>query len=309
MEPFHAALARHGLTLSRATTHILQVNVGRICNLTCRHCHVEAGPGRPEIMSRQTMVEVVDFADRAGVTAADITGGAPELVPDIEFLLEGLAARLEQVQLRSNLVALLDDSHSSLLDLCRRLGIAIVASFPSLNEKQADAQRGRGVWEKSVAMLRRLNDLGYGMDGTGLDLHLVSNPAGAFLPAGQCAAEKRFRRELARRWGISFTSLLTFANVPLGRFRRWLEKSGNLDSYLEKLASSFNPATVDGLMCRTLISVGWDGCLYDCDFNLAAGLPLSGSPVHVRDLPAPVVGMPIMTDDYCYACTAGSGFT
>ena len=229
------------------------------------------------------------------------TGGAP--------LLRGLRPLVHRLMLRSNLVLLLDEEHKELLDLCRSLKVALIVSFPSTNESQADAQRGKGIWKKSITTLQRLNELGYGVAESGLELFLVSNPSGAYLPVDQCAAEKKFRMDLARKWNISFTGLYTFANVPLGRFRIWLEQSGNLQSYLEKLSSSFNPATIDGLMCRSLISVSWDGYLYDCDFNLAAGLPFSGSKVHVSEIDRLREGLQVMTDDYCYACTAGAGFT
>ncbi len=310
VRPFSQALAASGCTLERGVTHTLQVNVGAWCNLQCRHCHVDAGPHRrSEVMDRRTMAEVVALAERLAIETADITGGAPELVPDIEELVAGLAGVVRRVLWRTNLVSLLADDRRSLLTCLQRYRVGLVASFPSLNENQADAQRGKGVWQRSVAMLRTLNDIGYGIEGSGLELFLVSNPAGAFLPADQCAAERRYRRELARRWGISFTGLFTFANVPLGRFRDWLVESGNLDGYLQRLAGAFNPTTVAGLMCRTLVSVNRDGILYDCDFNLAAGLPLGGRPRHVRDIDALPEGTPIATGDHCYACTAGAGFT
>ena len=189
------------------------------------------------------------------------------------------------------------------------LNVALVASFPSVNQGQADAQRGDGVWEQSLTMLNRLNSLGYGKPDSDLELYLVSNPAGAFLPVKQCTAEKKIKADLARKWGVEFTGLFTFANVPIGRFRRWLESSGNLDSYMNKLADGFNPATLEGLMCRSLISVDWRGYLYDCDFNLAAGLPYSGNPIHITQALRPAEDSPIMTDDYCFACTVGAGFT
>ena len=296
------------LFLTRGQTSTLQVNVGKLCNLACRHCHIEAGPGCTEVMDRQTMDNVISFAGHNSFTTIDVTGGAPELVPGIDYLLKKLAPLAQTLTLRSNLVAL-SDEQSGLLDLCRKLKIALVASFPSTNKNQADAQRGKGVWEKSITMLKRLNDLGYGRTNTGLELYLISNPTGAFLPVNQCTAEQKFKSDLARKWGIEFTALYTFANVPLGRFKKWLEQSDNYAPYIDKLRSSFNPATIDGLMCRNLISISWDGYLYDCDFNLAAGLPYSGKPVHVSTVERVVEGEPIMTDDYCFACTAGAGFT
>lgn len=270
---------------------------------------MEAGPDRPQTMNRKTMEQVIDFAGKHSFRTADITGGAPELVQDIGLLLQGLGAVVDRLILRTNLVLLLDDRYSDLLELLRSRKVCLIASFPSTNEKQADAQRGTGTWEKSVAMLHRLNASGYGMPGSKLELFLVSNPAGAFLPAGQCAAEKKFRSDLARKWDIHFTGLYTLANVPLGRFRSWLEASGNLEGYLSKLAAAFNPATLPSLMCRSQLTVSWDGFVYDCDFNLAADLPLSGDRIHISELDALPGDAAIMTDYHCYACTAGAGFT
>lgn len=309
VKPFHKNLADHGLILQRGKTDTLQINVGRLCNLSCRHCHMEAGPGRSEVMDRETMEQVIRYAENHSFLTADITGGAPELVPDIELLITGLDAEVERIIMRTNLVLLLDERYRNLFELCRLRKVCLIASFPSTNEKQADAQRGAGTWQKSLQMLRRLNAVGYGMPGSDLPLFLVSNPAGAFLPADQCAAEKKFKSDLARKWDLHFTGLYTLANVPLGRFRNWLETSGNLEEYHAKLAAAFNPATLTGLMCRSQISVSWDGFLYDCDFNLAAGLPFSGNRIHISEMGASPEKEPIMTDNYCYACTAGAGFT
>ena len=309
MNHFQQTLAAHALHLTRAQVTTLQINVGRRCNLACRHCHIEAGPGRSEVMSPATMDEVVDLARRFSFSVIDITGGAPELVPGIGAFVARLAPLAPRIMLRTNLLLLLAPEHRELLSVCREHRIVLVASFPATNKEQTEAQRGPGVWEQSIQALRELNGLGYGRPGTGLELYLVSNPAGAFLPVEQCAAERRFKAELARKWGIEFSGLFTFANVPLGRFKCWLQDSSNYDAYLARLMDSFNPGTVNSLMCRTQVSVSWDGYLFDCDFNLAAGLPYSGAPVHVstvRELPA---GVAVMTDDYCFACTAGSGFT
>lgn len=310
MEPFTAALERRGLSLVRGETRTLQVNTGLRCNLRCRHCHLEAGPERQEVMSRETMSAVTAFAERFRFQAIDITGGAPETIPDIAFLIEGLAPLSPRLMLRSNLTALAEPVCDGLLGLCIAKRVALIASFPSTNPSQADAQRGAGVAEAAIAMLRRLNDLGYGREGAGLELNLVSNPVGAFLPPDQAQAEAKFRRDLMRKWGITFNSLYTFGNVPLGRFRTWLVASGNYERYLRTLADGFNPCTMEGLMCRTQLSVSWDGCVYDCDFNLAAKRYLGGRKIHVsefRRLPSP--GTPIAVCDHCYACTAGPGFT
>ncbi|BCR03370.1 radical SAM/Cys-rich domain protein [Desulfuromonas versatilis] len=294
----------------RGETHTLQVNVGLLCNQACRHCHLEAGPTRREVMSRATMNDVIAYARRVRFEVIDITGGAPEMVPDIEYLIGELAPLTPRLMLRSNLTALGQEGRERLLELCVRQRVVIVSSFPATNPGQTDSQRGQGVWEQSIAMLRRLNEEGYGIEGSGLELDLVANPAGAFLPTSQQEAERKFKRDLERKFGIVFNHIYTFANMPLGRFRAWLEKSGNYRPYMEKLAQSFNPCTVSGLMCRTLVSVSWDGYLYDCDFNQAEGLPLGGEKIHVAMMPGlPEPGTPIAVGDHCYACTAGSGFT
>ncbi|MCP2501932.1 MAG: arsenosugar biosynthesis radical SAM protein ArsS [Deltaproteobacteria bacterium] len=310
VDPFADTLARHGLSLVRDRVHTLQVNTGYLCNLQCRHCHLEAGPGRQEIMSRGTMEAVVSFARRFPFQVVDVTGGAPELVPDLPFLVDGLAPLAPRLMLRTNLSAVSGAEWESLLALCVARRVVLVASFPSTNPSQADAQRGAGATEAAIAVLKKLNAAGYGVDGTGLELNLVSNPVGAFLPMPQDSAERKFRHDMLRKWGVAFNRLYTFANVPLGRFRTWLLRTGNYEHYVKTLTESFNPSAVDGLMCRTLLSVSWDGFLYDCDFNLAVDRPTGGRKVHVsevRELPAP--GAPIAIGEYCYACAAGSGFT
>ena len=308
IEPFRQTLARHGLELTRGETTTLQVNVGLICNQVCHHCHLEAGPARREVMKPETVDAVVAFVRRCRVGVIDITGGAPELNPNLGRMIESLAPLAPRIMLRSNLTALSERERDSLVDLCRENRVVFVASLPSLNEAQVESQRGRGVFRKSIAALQRLNSLGYGRSD--LELNLVANPTGAFLPPSQEQTARRFREVLERRWGITFNHLFTFANVPLGRFRHWLERSGNLEGYTASLVARFNPCAVQALMCRTLVSVSWDGYLYDCDFNLARGLPLGGRKIHIADtdhLPAP--GTSIAVSDHCYTCTAGAGFT
>lgn len=310
IEPFSETLARHGLDLRRGQTTTLQVNVGLLCNQACRHCHLEAGPNRSEMMSRRTIDEVVAYAKRARFEAVDMTGGAPEMNPHLGYLIEKIAPLTPRLMLRANLTALAQQSTDYLLRLCTANQVVIVASFPSVSSSQTNSQRGKSVLETSVAMMGKLNDLGYGQEGTGLELNLVSNPTGAFLPASQSQAERRFRTDLKRKWGLFFNNLFTFANVPLGRFLTWLKQSGNLESYLQKLSENFNPCAVDGLMCRTLVSVNWDGHLYDCDFNLARRVYLAGRKRHVSEMDGlPEPGTQIPTGYHCYACTAGSGFT
>jgi len=255
VEPFAVALERHGRSLVRGEITTLQVNTGYLCNLRCRHCHLESGPERTEIMSRETMAAVVSFAQRFRFRAIDITGGAPELVPGLPFLVEGLAPLAPRLMLRTNLSAVSGDAWESLLALCVAHRVVLVASFPSTNLSQSDAQRGAGVSEAGISVLKKLNAAGYGVEGSGLELDLVSNPVGAFLPVSQESAERKFRHDLRRKWGVAFNHLHTFANVPLGRFRTWLLWTGNYERYVKTLTESFNPSAVDGLMCRTLLSV------------------------------------------------------
>ena len=310
IEPFNLALCKHGLKLDRRKTTILQINVGFLCNQVCRHCHLSAGPGREENMTSETVDDVVAYAERAGFETVDITGGAPELNPNIMPLIEKMSSLVPRIMFRSNLSAMNDDQCARLMALLKAHRVVIVASLPSLNEAQVDAQRGDGVFKVSIETLRKLNKIGYGWPGSGLELDLVSNPTGAFLPPDQSQAEKRFRQVLKQKWGIVFNNLFNFANVPLGRFRQWLMRSDNLTGYLDKLAASFNSCAVEGLMCRTLVSVSWDGYLFDCDFNLARGLYLGGRKIHVSEMQGrPEEGSPIVAADHCYTCTAGAGFT
>jgi len=307
---FEDTLQQHGVELTRGETTTLQINVGLACDLACRHCHLEAGPGRTELMNGETVEAVIDCARRFKFASIDITGGAPELLPQLPCLLERLAPLTPRLIVRTNLTALARPESAALPDLYRKQQVVIVASLPAANASQSESQRGAGTWETSMAVLRHLNGIGYGMEGSGLELDLIANPTGAFLPAGQAQVERRFHQDLQRRYGIAFSNLYTFANVPLGRFRGWLEQSGNLAGYQQKLAESFNPCTLPGLMCRSLISVDWNGFLYDCDFNLAVGLHHGGQKLHVSDLTTlPAPGTRIAVGDHCYSCTAGSGFT
>lgn len=304
--PFHQTLSNHNLALERAETTILQVNIGLACNQTCTHCHLEAGPGRKEMMSRQTMDQIAVFAANNHFATIDITGGAPELHPDLVYFITKLSGNDTRLILRSNLSAL-SEKGRPLMESLSEHNVNIIASFPSLNTSQAESLRGKGVFDISVKTLRMLNSFGY---GTYPDLDLVVNPTGAFLPPSQESLEKRFKKNLEQKWGIRFNRLFSFANVPLGRFRKWLVKSGNYETYMKKLVSSFNPSAINGLMCRTLLSVSWAGYLYDCDFNQAAGLSMDSRKIHISeisDLPKP--GNIIAVDDHCYTCTAGAGFT
>jgi radical SAM/Cys-rich protein len=245
---FSSLLASKGLDLVRGRAMILQINMGLRCNEMCRHCHLEAGPDRDEMMDDKTAAEIVDFARRGHFQVVDITGGAPELNSNLAPMIESLAGLAPRIMLRSNLTALTDGTRESLMELCKRHKVVLVASFPSLNKGQADSQRGKGNWQKSIAALKQLNAMGYGEAGSGLELDLVSNPVGAFLSATQEQTEKKFRQDLKARWGIVFNHLYAFSNVPLGRFRKWLIRSGNYEAYMGRLAERFNPSTLPGLI-------------------------------------------------------------
>jgi radical SAM/Cys-rich protein len=261
-------------------------------------------------MTSRIAEEVIAYAERCPFELIDITGGAPELNPSIELLIRRLSGLTPRLMIRSNLSALEEQDRGEFLRLLKDHRVVIVASFPSTNEAQADSQRGEGIFSTSIRTLLKLNAMGYGQEGTELELNLVSNPTGAFLPPSQGQMEQRFRDVLKKKWGISFNHLYTFANVPLGRFRQWLLRSGNLENYLQRLASGFNPCAVGRLMCRTLVSVSWDGFLYDCDFNIARDLPMGGKRTHVSSMEGPPeAGSPVAVGDHCYTCTAGAGFT
>lgn len=307
---FEDTLERHELKLTRGETTTLQINIGRVCDLACRHCHLEAGPHRSELMNQKTAEAVIACASRLHFETIDITGGAPELLPQLPYLIEQLSPLTPKLIVRTNLTALARPESAGLPELYRQHRVTIIASLPAVNAAQTASQRGEGAWETGIATLKLLNDLGYGIESSGFELDLVANPTGAFLPAGQAPTERRFHQDLQRRYNLSFNNLFTFANVPLGRFRVWLEQSDNLDAYRQKLAESFNPCTLPGLMCRSLISVDWNGFLYDCDFNLSIGLHHDEPRRHISELSElPLPGTPIPVGDHCFSCTAGSGFT
>ena len=307
---FQSTLKEHDLKLLRGETSTLQINTGLLCNQVCKHCHLSAGPSKTESMIRKTMDEIAGFASINSFNTIDITGGAPEMNHDIVYMIEKFKDLAPEVIIRSNLSALSEFEDDSLIECLKESKINITASFPSVNEKQTNAQRGNGIFITSVKMLQKLNCIGYGIEGSGLTLNLVSNPSGAFMPVPQSEAEKRFRSVLNEKWGIKFTNLYSFTNVPLGRYQDWLKSSGNYETYIKKLIDSFNPEAVQNLMCRNLISVSWDGYVYDCDFNLAKELYAGEERTHITEIDKPFAyGTEISTDNHCYSCTAGAGFT
>ncbi len=307
---FSDKLTEHDLTLTRGKTVTAQINTGLLCNQACKHCHLGAGPDKKEVMTPAVMDEVVEYVRRGDFEMVDITGGAPEMVPDIEYLVKELSRCVPNMIFRSNLTAIGGNGYKSLLKLLADKKVSIVASLPSLNMAQVDSQRGTGVFDKSIESLRKFNAVGYGCEKTGLMLSLAVNPSGAFLASPQVGMEKKFKRDLLNKHNIVFNNLFTFNNVPVGRYRGWLESSGNMAGYILKLADSFNSCAVSGAMCRTQVSVNWDGYLYDCDFNLAEAIPLGGVPTHISETSSPPEeGTEVAVSDHCYACTAGAGFT
>lgn len=297
-----------GGPLTAAGVVILQLNIGYVCNMRCKHCHLSAGPDRGERMSRETMDEALLAVRRHGIPTVDITGGAPELNPHLRHLVAGARAAGAHVIVRSNLTVLLEPAAADLPEFYRDQGVEVVASLPHVAGASVDRVRGGGTFEKSLSVLRRLNGLGYGKKETGLVLNLVYNPPGAILPGPQKELEDRYRRELAAR-GIVFDGLFTFANMALGRFREFLVRSRGLESYLAQVRRAFNPATLEGLMCRHLVSVRWDGTLFDCDFNQVAGLPVDEAcPRHISAFdPGRLARRRIVTGEHCFVCTAGAG--
>ena len=310
LKPFEQALAESGLDPLAATgIRVFQINVGKLCNQTCRHCHVDAGPDRREIMTRETAELCVAALARTGIPTVDITGGAPELNPNFRWLVEQSQALGRHVIDRSNLSVLLLPSQADLAGFLAAHQVEVIASLPYFLAPQTDAQRGLGVFDKSIEALRRLNALGYGQPDSPLRLNLVYNPVGAFLPGPQHALESDFKRELHRRHGIVFHSLYTITNMPIHRFLDFLVRTGNYDRYMERLVNAYNPAAAAGVMCRYTLSVGWDGTLYDCDFNQMLDLPVDhGAPRHIRDFrPEMLHRRAIVTGSHCYGCTAGAG--
>lgn len=310
MLPFARKLEALGYPdLKAESVGTLQVSLGWRCNQACKHCHLLAGPDRLEQMARETIAEVIRVVERWSIPTVDLTGGAPELNPHYEYLVERLASSGTHILTRCNLTVLLEPGKEHLPEFYRDHRVELVCSLPYYQEDLVDRLRGAGVFQKSLEALHRLNRVGYGEANSDLRLNLMYNPAGAYLPPEQGALEELFHRELAGRFGIRFHRLLTLLNMPIGRFREFLERSKNYDRYMGKLVAGFNLETVAGLMCRSLISISWDGRLYDCDFNQALDLPLlAGLPQTIWDFDlATLATRPIRLADHCYGCTAGLG--
>lgn len=314
--PFDARLAESTQPPLRADRlDTLQINVGRLCNQTCGHCHVDAGPDRTEIMPRSVMEQCLDLLDRTDITTVDLTGGAPEMNPDFRWFVERIRERGRHIIDRCNLTILTVPSYAWAAPFLAEHQVEIVSSLPYYTAGNTDRQRGQGVFDRSIDALRKLNALGYGQPDSPLMLSLVYNPLGAFLPPDQAELEATFKTKLWEQFGIVFHRLYAITNQPINRFLEYLLRSGNYEGYMQQLIDAYNPASVAGVMCRSLISVSWDGYVYDCDFNQMLDLPTAGPersanarPLHVRDLdPEWLRQRPIVTGLHCYACTAGQG--
>jgi radical SAM/Cys-rich protein len=306
---FSDALESSGLYPLRPTRiEILQVNVGKRCNQTCRHCHVDAGPDRTEVMPRAVLEACLGFLARARIPTIDITGGAPELHPDFREFVERATDLGAHVMHRCNLTAILLPNYADIPELLARHRVEVIASLPYYQARETDAQRGEGVFAESVLGLRRLNALGYGR-GSGLALNLVTNPVGTYLPGDQQALERDWKRELKCRHDIVFDRLFTITNMPISRFLAFLEERGRTEEYLTRLVNAYNPAAAAGVMCRNTLSVGWDGTLYDCDFNQMLDLPVSAAAprtIFAADLPQ-LERREIEIGPHCFGCSAGAG--
>lgn len=307
---FRQYIERAGLyPLHSRSIEILQMNITRRCNLSCRHCHVEAGPHRTEQMTREVLRKCLEIAALPEVTTVDITGGAPEMHPELDWFIASVNKLHKRVIVRSNLVILLEPDYRRFIDLFAENGVELVASLPDPDAARTDRQRGTGVFASTIAAMRLLNERGYGVEGSPLQLDLVHNPAGAFLAGSQTHLESEYKRKLAQNHGVHFTRLFCLNNCPTGRFLEFLIKSDNVEDYLHELTRAFNRNAAENVMCRSTLSVGWDGTLYDCDFNQMLSIPVDhGAPTSVAAFNfSKLAGRQIVCDNHCFSCTAGAG--
>lgn len=286
---------------------IFQVNVGKMCNQVCKHCHVDAGPDRKEIMTRETMQQCLDALEGTDISTVDLTGGAPEMNPDFRWFVEELSKLGKKIIVRCNLTIILaNPKYNDLPEFFKKHQVEVVSSLPYFAARRTDAQRGEGVFEKSIKALKMLNAVGYGVDKSGLILNLVYNPTGSFLPSSQSSLEAEFKRKLSDGYEIQFNNLFAITNVPVSRFLEYLVSSDQYEAYMEKLVNAFNPMAAEGVMCRNTISISWDGYLYDCDFNQM--LELKVSPKHISEFDLKALSeRSIVLNQHCYGCTAGAG--
>ena len=306
---FPQTLAAHNLPrLKAGHVQILQVNLGKLCNMTCRHCHVDAGPDRREVMTRETIDACLRLLEHSEIGTLDLTGGAPEMNPQFTHAVETASRLGRHIIDRCNLTILTLPRYAHMPAFLAQHKVEVVASLPCYLEENVDAQRGDHAFSRSIEALQLLNNLGYGMPGSGLDLTLVYNPVGPSLPPEQSKLEADYRQQLRSRYGIEFTRLITITNMPISRFLEDLVDSGRYEEYMMKLTNAFNPGAVAGLMCLNTLSVSWDGRLYDCDFNQMLDLGIAGAAANICDLEAATLaGRPIVTGRHCFGCTAGAG--
>lgn len=307
---FRLKLADAGLfPLEPVKTRVLQVNVGKMCNQVCRHCHVDAGPDRKEIMTRQTMQECLNALAASEIETVDLTGGAPEMNPDFRWFVTEIRKLGGKIMVRCNLTIILaNPKYHDLPAFFAQNQVHVVSSLPYFSASRTNAQRGDGVFEKSIKALQMLNAAGYGQENSGLVLDLVFNPSGAFLPGSQSSLEKEFKRRLFHDHQITFNNLFAITNLPISRFLDYLVESKNYETYMQKLVTAFNPAAAANVMCRDTISVGWDGYLYDCDFNQMLDLKVATEKDHIRDFNGEELNARhVVVDQHCYGCTAGAG--
>jgi radical SAM/Cys-rich protein len=311
MQPFAQRLHLNGNGLDRRAVEVLQVNLGRYCNLACIHCHVESGPTRKELMSRENVEAVLGFFARSGIPTMDITGGAPELHPDFDYLVESARELGRHVMDRCNLTVIFEPGKDYLPEFFKQHAVELVCSLPCYSQENVDKQRGKGTFDASIRALQRLNEIGYGQTGSDLVLNLVYNPVGPHLPPPQGKLEEDYKKILREQFGVAFNHLYCLTNMPITRYATHLKLRGEYDRYLELLEANFNAATVDQVMCRNLISVGWHGEIYDCDFNQMLDLPMTDAAGKRLDISSlsldQVANRPIIVGDHCYACTAGAG--
>ncbi|HAM51638.1 MAG TPA: radical SAM protein [Nitrospiraceae bacterium] len=299
------------LPLKSIGIEILQVNLGYRCNMACKHCHVQAGSAREEMMARGTVEQVIAVLKESRIKTLDLTGGAPELSPHFRYLIRTARELGCHVMVRSNLTILFEEGMEDLADFLRQAEVEIIASLPSYREDGVDRVRGKETFRKSIQALKILNRLGFGTHSTTLKLNLVYNPQGAFLPPAQSAIEEEYKRALGGNFGITFDRLYTFVNMPIGRFREFLIRTNAFEKYMERLTSAFNRETINGIMCRHLLNIGWDGRVYDCDFNQMMGLPVQRNyPQHIKDFEYELLQRREITfGDHCFGCSAGQGST
>ena len=309
--PFQQKLNENGLyPLKPTNIEIFQVNIGKMCNQVCKHCHVDAGPDRKEIMTKETMQQCLEALKKnPSLKTVDLTGGAPEMNPDFRWLVEEIKKLDRHIIVRCNLTIILaNKKYHDLPQFYKQHYIEVVSSLPFYTQDRTDRQRGNGVFEESIKALQMLNEVGYGKEGTGLILNLVYNPAGAFLPPSQEALKREFKNSLMGKYGIEFNNLFAITNLPISRFLDYLLQTGNYENYMEKLVNSYNPVAAANVMCRNTVSVGWDGYLYDCDFNQMLELKVSCSSKHIADFNTnDLNNREIIVGQHCYGCTAGSG--